>query len=104
LQACKRKQRPRPLILQKSSKEKEDTKAQEGATTTIGSVLEERSGSLKFTSRCKKERAAEEKEIWAIRSCTDSRQPLDPEKVAQSLISGRVHRRRAAEMDGGDTS
>jgi hypothetical protein len=97
-------ERPRPLILQKSSKEKEEAEAQEGATTTIGSVLEERSGSLKFTSRCRQESAVEEKEIWAIRSCTDSRQPSDPEKVAQSLISGRVHRQRAAEMDGGDTS
>jgi hypothetical protein len=92
LQARKRKQRLRPLILQKSSKEKEEAEAQEGATTTIGSVLEERSGSLKFTSRCRQESTVEEKEIWAVRSCTDSRQPSDPEKVAQSLISGRVHR------------
>jgi hypothetical protein len=63
LQARKRNQRLRPLILQKSSKEKEEAEAQAGATATIGSVLEERSGSLKFTSRCRQESAVEEKGI-----------------------------------------
>jgi hypothetical protein len=79
-QACKRKQSPRPLILQKSSKEKEEEEDQEGATTTIASVSEERSGSLKFTSRCRQESVVEEKEIWAIRSYANSQQPLDPKK------------------------
>jgi hypothetical protein len=55
--------------------------AQEGATTTVGSVLEERSGLLKFMSRHKQESTTEEKEIQVIRSCVDSRQLSDPEKV-----------------------
>jgi hypothetical protein len=63
LQARKRKQRLRPLKLGKYSKEKEEAKAQEEATTTVGLVLEEISRSLKFTSRCRQESAAEKKEI-----------------------------------------
>jgi hypothetical protein len=50
------------LILQKSSKEKEEAKAQEGATTTIGLMLEERSRSLKFTSRCRQGSTEKENE------------------------------------------
>jgi hypothetical protein len=72
LQARKRNQRPRPLILQKYSKDKEEEEAREGAIATVGSVLEEISGSLKLTSRHRQESVAEEKEIWAVRSCADS--------------------------------
>lgn len=51
--------------------------AREGATTTVGLVLEEISGSLKFMSRCRQESAEEEKKIWVVRSCVNSQLSLD---------------------------